>query len=218
MHSRNLLSLKAYDGDVSDLGLDFTVVSHELGETRVEELKPGGANITVNSGNRIEYIQLMADYKLNKQIRKHCVAFREGLNNVLPIEWLFMFSNVELQTLISGAEIPVDIEDLRMHAKYGGNFDGQHPTIEIFWEVVQAFTDEEKRQLLKFVTSLSRPPLLGFKDLDPPFTIQDAVDTERLPSASTCMNLLKLPPFPTAAILREKLLYAITANTGFELS
>lgn len=212
------MSLKAYDGDVSDLGLDFTVVNHELGETRVVELKPGGANIAVNSSNRIEYIQLMADYKLNKQIRKHFIAFREGLNNVLNIEWLYMFSNVELQVLISGAEIPVDITDLRLHAKYGGNFESTHPTIEIFWEVVQAFSDEEKRQLLKFVTSLSRPPLLGFKDLDPPFTIQDAVDTDRLPSASTCMNLLKLPPFQTAAVLREKLLYAITANSGFELS
>lgn len=216
---RNLLSLKAYDGDVSDLGLDFTVVSHELGETRVEELKPGGSNITVNSTNRIEYIQLMADYKLNKQIRKHCIAFREGLHNVLPIEWLFMYSNVELQVLISGAEIAVDITDLRLHTKYGGNFgDGSHPTIEMFWQVVEDFEDAEKRQLLKFVTSCSRPPLLGFKDLEPPFTIQDAVDTDRLPSASTCMNLLKLPPFQSAAVLKEKLLYAITANTGFELS
>lgn len=33
--SRNLMSLKAYEGDVSDLGLDFTVVCDELGETRV---------------------------------------------------------------------------------------------------------------------------------------------------------------------------------------
>lgn len=215
---KNLLSLKAYDGDVADLGLDFTVVSSELGETRVEELKPGGTNVAVTASNRIEYIQLMADYKLNKQIRRQCLAFREGLNNVLPIEWLFMFSNVELQVLIAGAEIPVDVDDLRTHAKYGGSFDGAHPTIEIFWEVVQSFSDEEKRQLLKFVTSLSRPPLLGFKDLDPPFTIQDAGDTDRLPSASTCMNLLKLPAFQTASVLRQKLLYAITANTGFELS
>jgi ubiquitin-protein ligase E3 C len=29
------MSLKAYEGDVSDLGLDFTVVCDELGETRV---------------------------------------------------------------------------------------------------------------------------------------------------------------------------------------
>lgn len=88
---RNLLSLKAYDGDVADLGLDFTVVCDELGETRVEELKPNGSNITVDSSNRIEYIQLMADFKLNKQIRQQCMAFRHGISNVLPVEWLYMF-------------------------------------------------------------------------------------------------------------------------------
>lgn len=32
---KNLLSLRHYDGDVADLGLDFTIVSSELGETRV---------------------------------------------------------------------------------------------------------------------------------------------------------------------------------------
>lgn len=32
---RNLLFLKSYEGDVADLGLDFTVLNDELGETRV---------------------------------------------------------------------------------------------------------------------------------------------------------------------------------------
>lgn len=64
---------------------------------------------------------------------------------------------------MSGAEIPVDIEDLRIHTRYGGDFSLEHPTIEIFWTVLDSFTDIQKRQLLKFVTSCSRPPLLGFK-------------------------------------------------------
>jgi len=74
---RNLLSLKNYDGDVVDLGLDFTIVIDEFGQTRVEELKPDGANITVTNQNRIEYIHLMADYKLNTQIRKQCYFFKQ---------------------------------------------------------------------------------------------------------------------------------------------
>lgn len=74
---RNLLSLKNYDGDVVDLGLDFTIVIDEFGQTRVAELKPDGANITVTNQNRIEYIHLMADYKLNKQIRKQCYFFKQ---------------------------------------------------------------------------------------------------------------------------------------------
>ena len=44
-----------------------------------------------------------------------------------------------------------------------GGFTEEHPCIQSFWRVVSQFTDTQKRQLLKFVTSCSRPPLLGFK-------------------------------------------------------
>ncbi|XP_012278709.1 ubiquitin-protein ligase E3C [Orussus abietinus] len=215
---RNLLYLKSYKGDVTDLGLDFTVLSDELGERRVDELKPSGANIPVTNHNRIEYIHLMADYKLNKQIRTQCYAFRQGIGNVVPLDWLQMFNNKELQVLISGAQIPVDVNDLKQHTNYTGGYTLEHPTIAAFWKVVEEFDDTQKGQLLKFVTSCSRPPLLGFKELDPPFCIQHVDSSDRLPTSSTCMNLLKLPEFPDEKTLREKLLYAIQAGAGFELS
>nr|CAD7573251.1 unnamed protein product [Timema californicum] len=186
---RNLLFLKTYEGDVADLGLDFTVMNDELGETRVEELKPGGANIQVTNINRIEYIHLMADYKLNRQMRAQCNAFKQGLANVVPVEWLQMFNNRELQVLISGAQIPVAVEDLKQHTNYAGGYASDHPTIKVFW-----------------------------KELDPPFCIQHAGSVDRLPTASTCMNLLKLPEFTDEVTLRDKLLYAIQAGAGFELS
>ncbi|XP_024942049.1 ubiquitin-protein ligase E3C [Cephus cinctus] len=215
---RNLLYLKSYKGDVTDLGLDFTVLSDELGERRVDELKSSGANIPVTNHNRIEYIHLMADYKLNKQIRAQCYAFKQGISNVVPLDWLQMFNNKELQVLISGAQIPVDVNDLKLHTNYTGGYAPDHPTITAFWKVVEEFNDQQKSQLLKFVTSCSRPPLLGFKELDPPFCIQLAGSVDRLPTSSTCMNLLKLPEFPDEKTLREKLLYAIQAGAGFELS
>ena len=43
-------------------------------------------------------------------------------------------------------------------------------------------------------------------------------DVERLPSASTCYNMLKLPNYRRANTLRKKLLYAVFSNAGFELS
>ncbi|XP_035440762.1 ubiquitin-protein ligase E3C [Spodoptera frugiperda] len=216
---RGLLLLRAHARrDVPDLGLDFTLLTDELGEQRIEELKPGGANIPVTAENRIEYIHLVADYKLNKQIRSQCTAFKRGLVSVVSAEWLRMFSCRELQLLISGAEVPIDIEDLRRHTHYAGGFSAQHPTVQCFWRVLSTFTDDQRRQLLKFVTSCSRPPLLGFKDLQPPFCIQSAGASDRLPSSSTCMNLLKLPEFHTDEQLTEKLLYAIQAGAGFELS
>ncbi|XP_054278815.1 ubiquitin-protein ligase E3C-like [Macrosteles quadrilineatus] len=214
----NLLYLKNYEGDVQDLGLDFTVVHDELGETKVDELKPGGNNIPVTSANRIEYIHLVADNKLNKQIKMQCSAFKQGLADVIPLEWLQMFSNKEFQVLISGAEIPVDVHDLQLHTNYTGGYTAEHPTIKMFWTAVSDFDDIQRRQLLKFVTSCSRPPLLGFKELDPPFCIQHAGVADRLPTASTCMNLLKLPEFKSETLLRDKLLYAIQSGSGFELS
>ena len=85
--------------------------------------------------------------------------------------------------------------------------------------------------VLKFVTSSSRSPVLGFVNLIPPFCIQKVKcetsvfaslgigkDADRLPSASTCFNTLKLPNFKKASSLREKLLYACQSGTGFELS
>ena len=43
-------------------------------------------------------------------------------------------------------------------------------------------------------------------------------DTARLPTSSTCFNLLKLPIYKSKRALREKLLYAIHSGAGFELS
>ena len=145
--------------------------------------------------------------------------------------------------------------------RYSGGYNAVHPTILMFWQVVSEMTPAEQRDLLKFVTSCSRPPLLGFgylysllfaslscvmyvtchmshvtchmshvtcvmyvmfmilsfendaRYLYPRFCIHvsrsdemDIVD-QYLPSASTCMNLLKLPQYSNKKALREKLLY-----------
>lgn len=50
------------------------------------------------------------------------------------------------------------------------------------------------------------------------FTIRKKGPEHRLPTSSTCFNLLKLPNYSRKSVLRDKLRYAITANSGFELS
>lgn len=57
------------------------------------------------------------------------------------------------------------------------------------------------------------------QELYPVFCIHNGgTDLERLPTASTCMNLLKLPEFCDEHLMRNKLLYAIESSAGFELS
>ncbi|KAK4380150.1 hypothetical protein RND71_002012 [Anisodus tanguticus] len=94
----------------------------------------------------------------------------------------------------------------------------------MFWEVVKNFSLENQRKILKFVTGCSRGPLLGFKYLEPLFCIQRAGGNasdealDRLPTSATCMNLLKFPPYRSKGQMERKLLYAINADAGFDLS
>jgi ubiquitin-protein ligase E3 C len=79
--------------------------------------------------------------------------------------------------------------------------------------------DEDRRKVLKYVTSTPRAPLLGFSQLIPKFSIRDAGgDEQRLPSTSTCINLLKLPRYTTKKTMKDKLLYAVNSGAGFDLS
>jgi ubiquitin-protein ligase E3 C len=115
----------------------------------------------------------------------------------------------------------VDVADLRRHTHYSGGFADSQPYIEAFWRVLSSFADEDRRALLAFVTSVPRPPLLGFGSLNPGFGIQRVPisrDDEKLPSASACFNLLKLPQYSSEEVLRHKLLLAIRSGAGFELT
>lgn len=84
------------------------------------DLKPDGSNIPVTNENRLEYIQRLADLKLNSQLRKQCIAFRDGLNSVVPLTWLKLFSHTELQVIIGGDTQEIDVNDLCEHTAYGG--------------------------------------------------------------------------------------------------
>lgn len=48
--------------------------------------------------------------------------------------------------------------------------------------------------------------------------VLDERSSQRLPSAATCMNLLKLPPYKSLDELKSKLRYAISEAAGFDLS
>ena len=179
---------------------------------------PGGEKMDVTSINRHQYIHAVAKYYLHDRLKAQAGAFFHGLYQVLDRDLLGMFSPPELQILISGASTGIDADDLKKHCRYNG-YTGLDRTITNFWAVFDAMSERDKALFIKFVTSCERPPCLGFASLDPPFTIQrGAADDSRLPTASTCFNVLKLPVYSSKQILQGKLLTAIRSNSGFELS
>ncbi|EGU80712.1 hypothetical protein FOXB_08752 [Fusarium oxysporum f. sp. conglutinans Fo5176] len=226
---RGMLRLKNYPGDVSELGIDFTIedqVSDPKNpvKTVTRKLIANGDQIHVTNDNRLLYISYVARHRLVVQPAPQTSAFLRGLRSIIRPSWLSMFNQSELQRLVGGDSSEIDIEDLRNHTIYSGLYqigdDGEeHETIKLFWKVMRSFTDDQRRAVLKYVSSTPRAPLLGFSQLRPLFSIRDGgTDEERLPSTSTCVNLLKLPRYTSEATLREKLLYAVQSGAGFDLS
>jgi ubiquitin-protein ligase E3 C len=112
--------LKDYKSNVEDLELNFALSVNEFDQTRTIELKPGGKDILVTNDNKIEYIHLISDFKLNKQINEQVIAFRNGLSNIINLDILRLFNFNELQILISGVEDTIDVEDWKRFTVYSG--------------------------------------------------------------------------------------------------
>lgn len=92
------------------------------------------------------------------------------------------------------------------------DYDGMNdPYVQRFWRVVDKFNSEQKKLLLKFITTFTRLPN---PSINPDFRLQiDKMNTnipdECLPTAATCFNKLHLPSYSTDDICAEKVLYAI---------
>lgn len=224
-----MLRLKNYPGDVSELGIDFTITDQisqpgEPFKTITRKLISNGDQVHVTNDNRLLYISYIARHRLVVQPSLQTAAFLRGLRAIIRPSWLSMFNQSELQRLVGGDSSEIDIDDLRRNTVYSGLYvigddNEEHPTIKLFWKVMKGFTDAQRRDVLKYVSSTPRAPLLGFSQLMPKFSIRDGgTDEDRLPSTSTCVNLLKLPRYTKESTLREKLLYAVTSGAGFDLS
>jgi len=167
----NLMHLKYYEGDARDLALDFTIVEENFGAYATHYLRPRGDLIEVTNDNKLQYIYAVADFKLNQQLRPSIDAFRHGLSQLIRPSWLRLFSPMEVNQLLGGEFADIDIKDMMKYTKYSGGYGEGSRTVKLFWQVVSTLNPAEKTDLLRFVTSCSRPPLLGFCHLHPPFTI-----------------------------------------------
>lgn len=83
-----------------------------------------------------------------------------------------LFSPKELNSLLSGGDgADIDVKDLREHTQYSGGYSKSSQAIGLLWKALSSFTAEERAAFLKFITSCSRPPLGGFRHMQPPLTV-----------------------------------------------
>ncbi|XP_040567809.1 probable E3 ubiquitin-protein ligase HERC4 isoform X2 [Lepeophtheirus salmonis] len=201
--------------EMEDLFLNFTLTEEVFGVNRVVELKPNGENIDVTLENRQEYINLYVDYILNKSVATQYDAFHKGFHKVCGGRVLDLFHAKELMALVVGNE-NYDWDELEKNTLYKSGYKKDSPTVLDFWSVFHELSLDDKKKFLLFLTGTDRIPIVGMKAVN--LIIQRTTDTEYLPVAHTCFNILDLPDYNSRAILKKKLLISIECTQGFGLA
>jgi len=209
-----LQKLLAFEGNVEEVYEHSFQINYEFfGETRTHDLKEGGASIPLTNANRQEYVDLYVKYLLEDSVKKQFDAFMKGFKLLCDSPGFRLFRAEELELLICGSAL-LDFEALEKGTQYDNGFSKDHPVIKNFWEVVHSLEMEQKKKLLFFATGSDRSPIGGLGQLNFVIT-KHGPDSDRLPSAHTCFNILLLPEYSSKEKLQERLLAAITNSEGF---
>ena len=85
--------------------------------TETRELIPNGSNTLVTDENKREYVKLVCQMKMTGAIRQQLNAFLEGFYDIIPKKLVSIFTEQELELLISGLPT-IDIDELKANTEY----------------------------------------------------------------------------------------------------
>ncbi|KAI5301864.1 hypothetical protein KEM56_001271 [Ascosphaera pollenicola] len=167
----------------------------------------------VTNENREQFVKDYIFWLTDKSIRPQYDAFARGFYACLDRTALSIFTPGALKKLVEGSQ-HIDILELKKHTRYNDGYQPDHPTIIMFWDIVEQFTPAKMALLLEFVTASDRVPVNGISSIM--FMIQRAGNSdERLPTSMTCFGRLLLPEYSSRAIMEEKLNKALENTKGF---
>jgi E3 ubiquitin-protein ligase TRIP12 len=151
-----------------------------------------------------------------------------------------MFNESELEAVICGQGEQWTPEMLTECITFDHGYNALSPPIKNFCDILSAFTPDQQRSFMRFVTGAPRLPPGGLASLQPRLTVVckqpsstvglSSIDSAPvaagtpladgdLPSAMTCASYLKLPPYSCTEIMLERLTYAMSEGQGsFDLS
>jgi E3 ubiquitin-protein ligase TRIP12 len=206
--------------DVEALGLDFTLPG------RAEyELHAGGASETVTGATVQQYVAEVLSHTLVQGVRPYVRAFRRGFNGILPLGSMASFSADELVLLFGNTDEDWSEATLLAAIKPDHGFTGDSLAFRDVVALMAAFSLDERRRFLQWLTGSPKLPIGGLAGLHPQLTIvkrpheAPLTPDDYLPSVMTCVNYLKLPAYSSRDVMRRRLETAMReGGTSFHLS
>jgi hypothetical protein len=130
---------------------------------------------------------------------------RRGMARLVPLALVHAFRGAQFARRVCG-ESKIDLEELRRHTSaHAGK-----PMVDMLFEVLAKFSNADQRRFVQFVYGQSRLPT-SFENVH--FSVQRRTthhDPDKvLPTAGTCDFSISLPRYTSAAVMEERLLFAI---------
>ncbi|CAL2037027.1 unnamed protein product [Caenorhabditis brenneri] len=209
------------ENDVDHLEMSFVYSSVVNGRLTELPLLPDGEQRMVTNSNKSEFVELMCRKKSVRGVETPLGILLGAFNQILKVDHLNSLHSADLKRILSGS-LELDLNDWRTNTIYKGGYSDCHIVIEWFWEVIETMTNQERFDLLLFVTGSSSVPFEGFSALRgndeiSKFCVEKWGDATSLPRAHTCFNRLQLPSYNTKQTLKSKLQQAIANGMSYSI-
>ncbi|KAI9538030.1 hypothetical protein NQZ68_019371 [Dissostichus eleginoides] len=199
------------DEEKGILDLDFSIY---WDGTNVD-LDPQNPEKPLTGQNRKEYVEAYVSHAFNTSVEGVFQEFKRGFFQVCDQDLVKLFRPRELQEVLVGKDFN-DWARLKQVTVYEGEYNTTplHPTIQMFWEVFDDLTEDQKKAFLWFVTGFERVPVLDlekFKMKIRDQQVQGPPD-QFYPKAHTCFLDLELPLYSNKEIMQTRLTEALSSN------
>lgn len=178
-----------------------------LGSNGLEhELVPGGREKPVRFADRKEFGRLAITFRLH-EFDAQVAAIKRGLEDVVPINLLQLFSWQQLEILVAGTPS----FDINLWKSKTDSEQISSKVAQLFWKVMERFTPKEQSGFVRFAWGRSRLP--PERQWTTRMRLTNA-DRAPLPVSHTCFFSVELPAYETEAEMRRGLLTAIHFGVG----
>ncbi|TMS05920.1 putative E3 ubiquitin-protein ligase HERC4 [Larimichthys crocea] len=182
-------------------------------------LDPQNPQKPVTGENKKEFVDAYMNHILNTSIEGVFREFKRGFFEVCDQKQVKLFTPEELQGVMVGKEI-YDWEKLKRNTVYESYY-ASHPTIQMFWEVFDDLTEEQKKDFLLFLTGFRTVPILGMDQIKMTVRvaqIESSTHDQHRPKSLTCHSILDLPVYSTKEIMQERMTEALIEDKAFRLN